>query len=525
MIKKHQARDYENSQEEIVNFLVNSDALSPGPVQHIQTHISHIFLAEDRAYKMKRAVSMNFADLRQREQRQAASMNELRLNRRTTPGLYLGWRGIYKPETELQLSELRTDIDEITHQEPLECLVVMQRFDERDLLSNRLQANDLPPHTLDALCEEVIAFHRSAEPRPDCGGFSAMLDNVGNIRTNLETFGRHHISAEQVTHWYKRVASQLQDHADLLDHRREQGFVRQCHGDLHLANAFMDGDQPRLFDCIDFSDELACIDVLYDLAFLLMDLMYNGLHAETSAVLNRYLAATRDYQATALLPLYVSIRAAIRAMVAAIEAAEKPQAQNHIRSAQAHFELAVACLRERPAAQIIAVGGYSGTGKSTLAKEIASAAPLHTFILSSDVIRKRQLGVMPEQNLPKTAYDSARSAAVYDQLAADTETLLRTKAVVIADATFLQAEGRRQLERIAEDLNTPFNGFWLDLPLETALQRTANRVYDPSDADADVLHKQRKESPGVINWVKLDASAPGLADLVLASIPLDREPT
>jgi predicted kinase len=132
---------------------------------------------------------------------------------------------------------------------------------------------------------------------------------------------------------------------------------------------------------------------------------------------------------------------------------------------------------------------------------------------------------MPEQNLPKTAYDSARSAAVYDQLAADAETLLRTKAVVIADATFLQAEGRRQLEQIAEDLNTPFNGFWLDLPLETALQRTANRVYDPSDADADVLHKQREESSGVINWVKLGASAPGLADLVLASIPLDREPT
>lgn len=525
MIKRQRARTYENSQEEIVNFLAEGGVLSSGPVQHIQTHISHIFLTEDRAFKMKRAVWLNFADLRQKEQRHAASLVEFRLNRRTTHELYLGWRSVYRDGSHLAVGALHTSAEEAPQHDPLEYLVEMARFSEADLLSNRVLNKDVPPHTFDKVCEEIIQFHDKAEHRLDCGGFSAMRDNVANIHANLATYGAHLFTAEQVENWYACIVVLLDQHANLLNKRRERGFVRQCHGDLHLANIYLDNGQPRLFDCIDFSEELACIDVLYDLAFLLMDLMHRGLEAETSALLNRYLAATLDYDAVSLLPLFVSVRAAIRAMIGAIDATEHPSDHHHAQDARAHFELALACLQEEPLAQIIALGGYSGTGKSTLAKSLAAMAPLHAFVLSSDVIRKRQFGATPEQKLPKAAYASARSADVYDQLMADIEILAQAGVVVIADATFLQALGREQLEEIAERIGIPFTGCWLDLPLEAALQRVTGRHHDPSDADEAVLRAQRKETPGMINWVKLDASAPDLPNLILPLTPPGRGQT
>jgi predicted kinase len=296
----------------------------------------------------------------------------------------------------------------------------------------------------------------------------------------------------------------------LLDSRRDAGFVRHCHGDLHLRNIVLIGGEPTLFDGIEFNDELACTDVLYDLAFLLMDLWRRGLPRHANAVWNGYLAETVDLDGIALMPLFLSCRAAVRAKTSATAArfqSDEAKARELQQLARDYLTMAGRLLHP-PEPRLIAIGGLSGSGKSTLAVAMApSVGPVPgAVVLRSDDIRKRLCGVAPLDRLGPEGYTQEVSSRVYAAIAERARLALRARHSVIADAVFATPEDRRSIERVAHDASVRFDGLWLDAPDTTLIDRARTRRMDPSDADESVIRMQRARELGPIQWHRLDAS-------------------
>jgi predicted kinase len=314
---------------------------------------------------------------------------------------------------------------------------------------------------------------------------------------------------EQSARLTARCRDELARRRDLLEERRRSGQVRHCHGDLHLANIVLLDGRPVLFDCLEFDEALASIDTLYDLAFLLMDLQHQGLAALARRLLNGYLDATWDDGALALLPLFLACRAAIRAKVLGLGAARTPEESTSPQVAEArdYLERALAYLNP-PSARLIALGGVSGTGKSTLARQLAPAlGPVPgAVVLRSDIVRKRLHGAAPHDRLPPQAYHKEASRAVYDALAARAATLVRAGHAAIVDAVFLDPHERAQIERVAADAGVPFEALWLTAPEAVLVQRVTARTGDASDATPDVLRAQLATDPGPLTWPMLDVS-------------------
>jgi predicted kinase len=306
-------------------------------------------------------------------------------------------------------------------------------------------------------------------------------------------------------------------HAATLDRRRRAGFVRQCHGDLHLRNVVLIDGAPVLFDGIEFNDDLACVDVLYDLAFLEMDLWGRGLLRHANAVWNAYLRESGDLDDLSVMPLFLACRAAVRVKTSATSAALQSgtaAGADAAERARQYLGLADDLLEPRPA-QLIAMGGFSGSGKSTLALAIApniGAVP-GAVVLRSDEIRKHLLGVSPLQHLDSSSYAPDVSARVYAILAERAARVIRGGHSVIADAVFGHEAERAAIEQVAHAAGVPFTGLWLEASPETLAERTARRTHDPSDADASVVRRQLAAGAGDIRWHRINTMRP--ADVVI----------
>jgi predicted kinase len=301
----------------------------------------------------------------------------------------------------------------------------------------------------------------------------------------------------------------LDRHTELLEHRRRAGHVRQCHGDLHLRNIVLIDERPVLFDAIEFNDRISCIDVLYDLAFLVMDLIRAG-HAEhASTALNRYLEQQDELDGLAAMPLFLSCRAAVRAKVHAIEArlAGADRASEDRRLAVEYLRDANAFLKPRAAA-VVAIGGFSGSGKSSVAAGLAPGLGLApgAVVLRSDVIRKRRRGVGPETRLGADAYTPEQNRLVYDALIAQARIALRAGYTVIADAVFGNEVDRAAIDMLAREARVPFTGLWLAAPVEVLKARVGGRAGDASDAGPEVIDRQLAGSTGTVSWTSIDAS-------------------
>ena len=295
-----------------------------------------------------------------------------------------------------------------------------------------------------------------------------------------------------------------------LEHRRRHGFVRRCHGDLHLRNICLVDGKPTLFDAIEFSESFACIDVFYDLAFLLMDLWHRGLRQEANRVLNRYLWRRDDLNGLGALPLFLSCRAAIRAHVVAAARAGSSQpvrnGDNQRDDGRHYLELARACL-EPPPPCLIAIGGLSGAGKSTVARLLApqlGGVP-GALVLQSDVVRKRLFGVDPESRLPDSAYSPSASRRTHAALRDSAHLALATGATVVVDAVHARPKERREIETVATEAGAYFVGFWLDAPRQTLRDRVARRGCDVSDATVDVVGQQGRIALGEVSWRHFDS--------------------
>ena len=475
---------------------------APGAkVEQVTTHAACIFLVGERAFKLKRPVRYSFLDFRTIEQRRAALAAELELNRRTAPMLYCR----LLPVTCDEAGEFRLG----GTGEPVEWLLEMRRFDQELLLDRLAERGALDVATIDALSVEIADFHQRAEVRKERGGFGGMRQVVDGNAADLAGLVAGVFEHARVDALNRRTADRLESCRDLLEQRCAAGKVRHCHGDLHLGNIVLLDRRPVLFDCLEFDRDLASIDTFYDLAFLLMDLCHRGLQPLAQRQVDGYLDATWDDAGTALLPLFLSVRAAIRAKVEGFTAdlaEDDEQRAEAAAAARAYLDLAAAFLAERPP-RLIAIGGVSGTGKTTLARRLApriGRAP-GAVLLRSDVTRKRLCGVAPNARLGPEAYDERVSRKVYARLWARAADLLAAGQAVIVDAVMLDPADRSRVEQVARERGERFDGLWLDAPPAVLAARVEARHDDASDATRQVVEAQLDVDPGPLSWARIES--------------------
>lgn len=470
-------------QDAVVAF-IEQGGLDARCEDRIDTHAAIVFLAGDRAWKLKRAVRFDYLDFSTSEQRRAALEAELRLNQRTAPELYLALHKIAMDEEgRLALDGCGSIVD---------WLLEMKRFPQAALLDRVAERGKLDDLMLMTLADRIRNFHRAARIEHASNGAKRILAVIDGNRASMGDFPDILPSA-RVEALTARQTEQVSALAGLLDRRARAGGVRHCHGDLHLANIAVINGVPTPFDCLEFSAELATIDVLYDLAFLLMDLWQRGLQREADIVFNRYLDVSPEHEAgLPLLSLFMSIRATIRAHVAAARSRRvKGDPGAVVYEAVDRLNLAFDLL-EPPTPRLIAVGGLSGSGKSTVARSLGAVgrAP-GARVVRSDVVRKRLAGVVPEARLPKTAYTAQNSRLVYEAVRKAAKVALDCGQSVIVDAVFHEPSQRRLIGQTARRAGVRFDGLWLDARTETRVRRIALRLGDASDANAAVAEAQR----------------------------------
>lgn len=481
----------------------------PGPVERIDTHAAIVFLAGDRAFKLKRAVRYPYLDFSTAKRRCAVCAAELALNRRTAPELYLAVRRIGRlPDGALALDAGET----------VDCVVEMRRFPADCLLDAMAREGRLEPALVRDLADAVARFHDAAEIADGAGAARVRAVIEGN-RASMAALPPGLIRPDQRERWYQGGLILLGSLVDLLDRRAAAGKVRHCHGDLHLANICLWQGRPTLFDCLEFDPELARTDVLYDLAFLLMDLWQRGLHAEASLLFNRYCDMRDETDGLPALPLFLSLRAAVRAHVnASAAASQQDDARRREKLVAAHEYLAAALAFLSPQHPcLIAIGGLSGTGKSTLAARLAprvGGAPGARW-LRTDVLRKRLAGLAPEARLPAGAYTKEASDTVYRHLVDEAGRTLRAGRSVIADGVLADPYERAAIAAVARATGVPFVGLWLEAPPDVMRTRVRTRTGDASDADASVVDRQLGYDLGTLApWQPI--SAAGSPEEVLA---------
>lgn len=489
-------------QAQVVAFLSDPATFGvSGPVERIDTHAAMIFLAGDRVYKLKRAVRYPYLDFTTPAKRKAVCEAELALNSRTAPELYLGVEPVGRePDGGLALGR----------GESLDWVVVMQRFAADCLFDDMAREHRLGLALVRDLADRIAAFHAAAPVVAGAGAARVRAVIEGN-RASMAALPAGILAEADCNLLAERSLALLAQLAPLLDRRAASGHVRHCHGDLHLANICLWQGRPTLFDCLEFNPELATTDVLYDVAFLLMDLSQRGLRREASLLFNRYCDMRGESDGLAAMPLFLAMRAAVRAHVEASAAGRQDgaAARNAKIAAARHYLAAALGFLDRPAPRLIAIGGLSGTGKSTLAGQLApliGAAPGARW-LRTDVLRKRIAGVAPEDRLPAESYTPERNAIVYEKVLEEARGVIDAGISLVLDGVFAMAAERGAVMDLARATGAPFSGLWLEAPRAVMRDRVAHRRGDASDADVAVIDRQLEYALGdMTGWVTVPAA-------------------
>ena len=481
-------------------------------VQVVETHISWVLLAGEFAYKLKKPVDFGFLDFGTLDKRRACCEDEVRLNRRLAPELYLDVVAVSGPPSAPRVGGSGPAI---------EYAVRMRRFAREDELDALAARGALRREHIEALAGEVARFHdRVAVAGPDSpwGTPEAVLapceENFAHL-WQLDHDAADLALLEGLRAWTRTEHARL---AGTFERRRAEGRVRECHGDLHLGNIVMIGDRPVPFDAIEFNASLRWIDVASEVAFTVMDLHHRGRPELAHAFLNAWLEHGGDYDGLAVLPFYLVYRAMVRAKVAGLRAAQQaPGSAGRnalMRDLRTHLELAQAFARARPRALAITCGA-SGSGKSFVAGRLAEAGDW--IRVRSDVERKRLAGLQPRDAVPAAVgdglYAPEMTERTYARLAQIARKVLAAGFPVIVDATFLDRGRRDAFRRLAGDAGVACVVLATTASPQTLRARVAERARagaDPSDATLEVLEAQLS-APGLDadeDVVRVDTGAP-----------------
>ncbi|WP_323770777.1 AAA family ATPase [Antarctobacter sp.] len=509
-VAEQEARAKMADQDEVIAFL-KQPALYCGAeaVDVVQTHGAYVFLGGEEAFKIKRAVRYDYLDYSTLDRRRASLARELELNTPAAPSIYRDVVAITRADGALSVGGSG---------EVVEWVLRMARFPDADQLDRVAATGALDREMAETLGDSIARYHARAVVHEGADGARRMADILAELGREFSGMSGD-LPQDGIGTFLARANAALSRQGALLDQRAAQGHVRRCHGDLHLRNIVLIDGVPVPFDALEFSEDLGTCDVLYDLAFLLMDLRHRGLAGAANAALNRYLlrAATgAHFSGLAALSLFLAVRAAISAMVSVQTARAQGGCEDLLADARRYLDDACRALEPVPA-RLVAVGGLSGTGKTTVARGLApllGVAP-GAVHLRSDLIRKALCGVDPLIPLEATAYTPEINAQVYDRMVALAREALNAGQSVIVDAVFLRENERRAIAEIATQAGVGFAGLWLEAKEETLVARVAARERDASDADADVVRFQLAKDAGQIGWTRVDAS--GDADQTLAA--------
>ena len=491
------------SQEPVFALLADSATHGGEAVKRVDTHAAVVFLAGERALKVKRAVRFPFLDYSTLDKRKAACEAEIAVNRPYAPELYRGVVAITR-EAGGQLAIGGKG-------EPVEWAVEMRRFDETQTLDHLADAGRIDMAIADAIGRVIAAAHARTPGAPAEPWIAALMSYIdeharmfGALPAVFDAGANERLAAASRAAYARLMP--------LLTERGRRGLIRRIHGDLHLGNISLIDGCPVLFDAIEFSDIIASGDLLYDLAFVLMDLTERGLCEAANIVLNRYFADTRrdeDLDALAALPFYLSVRASIRARVTAAKLEQTSEAERPAiaQRARTYFDWALGFIAP-PAPILVAVGGLSGTGKSALARALAPAiepAP-GAVVIRSDVERKALFGKAETEPLPSAAYTPSTTLRVYCTVADKARRAIAAGHSAVIDAVFATPGEREGVERSAAALGAPFHGLFLVADLDTRVSRIGGRRDDASDADAKIARAQESYELGALGWTRIDAS-------------------
>lgn len=476
----------------------------------IETHISWVILTGAYAYKIKKPVNFGFLDFSTLEKRRYCCDEELRLNRRTAAALYLSVLAITEDKHKLVLNGVG---------EPVEYVVKMLQFPQQAQLDRLLAKNQLQAEHLDRIAQMVADFHQKIAIADEQSGYGTpqavfypVEENFTQIREQ-PIDQRSHERLTLVERWNHLIYAEL---VAEFTRRVEQGFIRECHGDLHLANLAWVDNQPIAFDCIEFNPRLRWIDVMSEVAFLTMDLQQRQQPLLAQRFINTYLEYSGDYAGLGVLTFYLCYRAMVRAKVAVLRlqqaALERQEVESLTQEFNTYLELALSYTQSEPP-RVIITRGLSASGKSTVSQQMLESLP--AIRIRSDIERKRMAGLWPEgnNNINETPdiYSPTYTDKTYQQLLTTADKILAAGYSVIVDATFLKFEQRQLFQLLAKKNQIPFVILELTAKPETLKNRIQARRDDISDADLKVLEHQ------------LEHYQPLNRDEITAAIEIDTE--
>jgi aminoglycoside phosphotransferase family enzyme/gluconate kinase len=454
-------------------------------VELVETHISRVFLTGPYAYKIKKPVNFGFLDFSTLQRRKVYCEEELRLNGRLAPDIYLSVIPITESNGTLQLNGKGHVI---------EYAIKMRQFDAHGLFSLLFDQGKISLHHMQDLARRLAEFHTHADQAGADTAFGSADEVIKPVEQNfavikpLLTSAEHLQQLEAIRHYSLALWQTLRS---VFEQRKAQGHIRECHGDLHLGNIALSDHRIIIFDGIEFNDSFRWIDTFSDIAFLLMDLQDHHGDSHATHLLNQYLDVTGDYNGLNVLNFYKMYRAMVRAKVAALrlqqeipDSAEYKQTQHQF---QNYINLAVRYSANMPTSLTL-MHGVSGSGKSWCADKISDVC--NAIVLRSDRERKRLFAGKTDH-----LYSSDITRKTYQHLLTLTQNIIQSGFSVIVDATFLDAQWREKFRTLAEQLHTRFNILSCQAEPSVLEQRLLQRAQDAqniSDADISVMRQQLK---------------------------------